>query len=72
MIHDEQLKNWFTHHPPTDERTVESYEAIRAAGLAFATVIRDLTPPSRDQTAAIRLVRSAVLFANASIACGGA
>ena len=72
MIHDEQLQNWFTHHPPTDQRTIESYELIRAAGLAFATVIRDLTPPSKDQTEAIRLARNAVFFANASIACGGA
>ena len=72
MIHDEQLQNWFTHHPPTDQRTIESYESIRAAGLAFATVIRDLTPPSADQTAAVRKVREAVMTANAALACGGA
>lgn len=72
MITDEQLRNWFTHHPPPDERMVESYEAIRAAGLAFATVIRDRTPPSADQTHAIRTAREAVLWANAALACGGA
>jgi hypothetical protein len=30
-----------------------------------------LTPPSADQTAAIRKVREAVFTANAAIACGG-
>ena len=72
MISNEQLTNWFTHHPPMDPETVAAYEKIRAAGLVFATVIRDTTPPSADQTTAIRHVRDAVMNSNSAIACGGA
>jgi hypothetical protein len=67
----EQLDNWFSYHPPKDEETMRKYEALRAAGRAFAEVIADLTPPSADQTAAIRKVREAVTTANAAIACEG-
>ncbi len=70
FIQDEQLVNWFTHHPPTPGQ-VEAHQAIRAAGLAFAKTIRDMTPSSADQTAAIRKVREAVATANMAIACGG-
>lgn len=64
------LENWFTYHAPTSEQ-IPSYQAIREAGLAFAEVILANTPPSADQTAAIRKIREAVFTANASIACGG-
>jgi len=39
--------------------------------LELALVILEHTPPSADQSAAIRKVREAVMTANASIACGG-
>lgn len=71
MATKDQLDNWFMHHPPRDEATVQKYEALRAAGRAFAEVIASLTPPSADQTAAIRKVREAVMTANAAIACEG-
>ena len=48
-----------------------AYEALREAGRQFALVIIALTPPSPDQSAAIRKVREAVMTANAAIACGG-
>jgi hypothetical protein len=70
MITNGQLQEWFTHHPPQGDQGAK-YERIRAAGLAFATVLRDETPPSADQTAAIRKVREAVMTANAAIACKG-
>ena len=66
----EQLENWFTYHQP-DALSTMSYTAIRAAGLEFAKVIVNCTPPSADQTDAIRKVREAVMTANAAIACGG-
>ena len=66
----DQLENWFTYHPPKEGQP-EKYEELRAAGKAFAETIVDLTPPSADQSAAIRKVREAVYSANASIACGG-
>ena len=64
------LKNWFTYHPPIGNDP-DSYTRIRTAALVFATVVLEVTPPSADQTAAIRKIREAVFTANASIACGG-
>ena len=66
----EQLENWFTYHSPKTEQ-LPLYKAIREAGMAFAAVVVASTPPSADQTAAIRKIREAVMTANASIACGG-
>lgn len=71
MIDDKALENWFTYHSPTAEQ-IPKYLKIREAGLAFAKAIRDNTPASADQTAAIRKVREAVMTANQSIACDGA
>lgn len=67
---DEQIENWFTYHAPTPEDQA-AYVAIREAGKALAITIRDNTPPSADQTAAICKVREAVATANAARACGG-
>lgn len=69
-ITDEDLDNWFTHHPPSGDQ-LEAYRNIRAAGLVFARIVVDNTPASADQTAAVRKIREAVMTANASIACGG-
>lgn len=70
MITEEQLKNWFTYHPPTDADKA-AYETIRTEARRFAALIVKLTPPSADQTAAIRKIREAVMTANAAIACRG-
>lgn len=70
MITDDQLTNWFTYHKPNDEQPAK-YEAIRRAGLDMARVILAATPPSADQTAAVRKIREAVFTANAAIACDG-
>lgn len=66
----EKIDNWFTYHKPEPTDLVK-YEALRAAAKVFAETIVSLTPPSADQTAAIRKVREAVMTANAAIACGG-
>lgn len=66
----EQLENWFTHHPPTGNQCGK-YENVRRAGHLFAKIICEETPPGADQTAAIRKVREAVMTANAAIACEG-
>lgn len=70
MISDADLENWFQYHAPEGDQG-ERYIKIRAAGMVFAQAIRDHTPPSPDQTVAIRKVREAVMTANAAIACGG-
>jgi len=69
-IDENQLLNWFTYHPPSDQQ-VFNYQEIREAGLALARTILKNTPPSADQTSAVRKVREAVMTANAAIACGG-
>lgn len=65
-----QLLEWFTYHAPLDDQPAK-YEALRAGGLQLAQLITDLTPPSADQSAAVRKVREAVMTANAAIACKG-
>lgn len=64
------IENIFSYHAPTQEQ-IPKYEAIRAKAKEFAQVIVDNTPGSADQTAAIRLLREAVMTANASIALNG-
>lgn len=71
MVTIADLERFFKYHPPTDDQK-EKYETIRASGHAFAFVILTKTPPSADQTAAIRKVREAVMTANAAIACSEA
>ena len=69
-ITEERLLNWFTYHAPSPEQ-IPAYEEIRDAGLAFARTILRLTPPSADQSSAIRKIREAVMAANSAIACQG-
>jgi hypothetical protein len=66
----DEIENWFSYHAPTTEQ-VEVYSELRSAAKAFAYTILALTPPSADQTAAIRHIRDALMTANAAIACGG-
>lgn len=69
-ITDEQLENWFTHHPPGTE-DIPKFQAIRYAGKDLARAIVECCPPSADTTAAVRKVREAVATANMAIACKG-
>ena len=66
----EEVENWFTYHTPTEVDQV-GYRAIRQAAKDLAMVILNHTPPSADQSAAIRKLRECVQTANASIACQG-
>ena len=70
IINQSVLDHWFTHHPPEGDQ-VERYQRVRAAGKQFAEAILRDTPPSADQSAALRKVREAVMTANAAIACRG-
>lgn len=67
---EDQIDDIFTYHPPTQDQ-IPKYNAIREAAKQFALVLVANTPQSADQTAAIRLVRQAVMTANASIALKG-
>lgn len=62
-----ELDNVFSYHKPFGDQA-QRYEVIRATAKAFAEVILRVTPRSADQSAAIRLLREAVMTANAAIA----
>ena len=65
-----KLDDIFRYHAPDRDQQVQ-YEALRAQAKEFALMICEVTPPCADQTAAIRLVREAVMTANAAIALKG-
>lgn len=66
----DDIENWFQYHAPTSEQ-VAMYGEIRQSARSLAYTIIALTPPSADQTAALRKLRECVMTANAAIACGG-
>jgi hypothetical protein len=66
----ENYADVFTYHAPTPEQ-LPKYEELRRAAGNFVYSILELTPNCADQQAAIRLVREAVMTANAAIALEG-
>jgi hypothetical protein len=60
----------FRYHAPTAEQ-VARYARIREAAKVLAYTILADTPASADQSAALRLVREAVMTANAAVALNG-
>lgn len=66
----EKLPEIFKYHSPTPTQ-VEQYLQLRNKALELGELICELTPPCADQTAAIRLLREAVMTANAAIALDG-
>lgn len=64
---EDELRNLFSYHAPTADQP-QRYAAIREAAFQFARTVIENTPPSADQSAAIRKIREAVMTANASIA----
>jgi hypothetical protein len=64
------INNIFTYHSPTPDQ-LPKYEAIRAKAKELGQVIIDNTPACIDQAASIRLLREAVMTANAAIALKG-
>lgn len=63
----EDIADLFTYHAPKADQP-ERYQNIRNAAREFALVLVANTKPSADQAASIRLLREAVMTANASIA----
>jgi predicted ABC-type ATPase len=61
----------FTYHAP-DEKQIASLQAVREDAKRLARTILEHTPICADQSAAIRLLREAVMTANAAIALKGA
>ena len=61
------IEKAFTFHPVKEDQG-ERYTAIRAEAKKLAIFIAQNTPPSREQTIAIRRLKEAVMYANAAIA----
>jgi hypothetical protein len=70
MSLEEKISEMFTYHAPDPNQKIK-YQNIREKAKEFARVIYENTPACADQSAAIRLVREAVMTANASIALKG-
>lgn len=64
---DQLLDDLFTYHAADDEQKVK-YKAINDAGKAFAKVVLQTCPSSPDRSEAIRMIRTARMTANSSIA----
>lgn len=60
----------FTYHAPEGDQPTR-YATLRVAARVFVETILENTPVCADQQAAIRLVREAVMTANAAIALKG-
>ena len=70
ILNNETIDEIFTYHKPEPEQ-IPQYETIREGARVFAKVLLENTPRSADQSAAIRLLREAVMTANASIELRG-
>lgn len=62
-----RLTNEFTYHAPRQDQ-VPRYNALRSMALTFATMVVELTPPSREQSLALTKLSEAIMHANAAIA----
>lgn len=66
----DRLEHLFSYHAPTPDQ-IPKYEAIRAGAKTFAKILMDNTTPGADQSAALRLLREAVMTSNDSVALNG-
>lgn len=65
-----QVERCFTYHAPKADQQLR-YAQIRDAAKAFALLILDLTPESREQSLALTELEYSVMMANAAIARHG-
>jgi hypothetical protein len=65
-----EIENLFTYHAPNPYQ-VHQMEQIRSAAKLLATMIMENSPMCADQSASIRLLREAVMTANAAIVLDG-
>lgn len=62
----EEIEALFTYHAPTAD-SLRGLVEVRSAAKTLALVINDNVPDCADKSAAIRLLREAVMTANAGI-----
>lgn len=70
QITNQQITHTFEYHKPDAEQQGQ-IDRIRAACMACAQVIKDNTPGSADQTAAIRKISEGMMTANKAVVCKG-
>jgi len=64
------VEDVFTYHAPDEDQRMR-LQVVRASARDLANVILEHVPPCADQQAALRLLREAVMTANAAIALKG-
>src|ERR1017187_5036353 len=64
----DDIERWFTYQSP-DRTDFPKFAAIRIAAKSLALVILVETPPSADQSAALRQLRECVATAIAAVVC---
>jgi hypothetical protein len=62
------LERIFSHHAPKGDQAYR-YSMLRREALEFARAITDMAPSSRERSLAITHLRTALMWANAAIAC---
>ncbi len=62
-----RIENNFTYHAPKGDQLTR-YQLIRDTAKAFALLLVDNTPASREQSLALTQLEDATMWANASIA----
>lgn len=70
QVTSENIERVFTYQAPNSD-TIPHYEAINKAAQAFALTIIEHAPVCADRSNALRLVREARMWANASVALKG-
>ena len=65
------LDNIYTYHAPESESQLELYKAIRNTAKAFATLIIEHCPETRERSLALTKLEEVVMWANASVARHG-
>jgi hypothetical protein len=63
----ERVMRDFSYHPPKEDQ-VPRYVAIRDEGKAFAKMILEFCPTSRERSLALTNLEQVVMWANAAIA----
>lgn len=66
----EMIDEIFSYHAPQGTQPTQ-YAQIREGAKAFAHILIANTPPSADQSAALRKLRECVMTANAAVALNG-
>lgn len=64
----QRIKNDFTFHPPRDDADIQVHEAIRQQGFAFASMLVEVLPQSRELSLALTKIEEATMHANAALA----